>query len=85
MRFNNGGAYITAGLAGLGIISVTLAEANPRVQSGNLAEVLSDWTLGRMPISLIYPDSRHLSARVRVFADWAEALMATAPLWMLTS
>ncbi|MDH4651713.1 LysR substrate-binding domain-containing protein [Pseudomonas sp. JS3066] len=83
MRFNNGGAYITAGLAGLGIVSVPLAEASPHLQTGKLVEVLSGWALGSMPISLVYPYSRHLSARVRVFADWAAALMASDPLWKL--
>ena len=81
MRFNHGDAYMTAGLSGLGIISVPLAQANPHFQSGQLVHVLADWTLDAMPISLVYPYSRHLSARVRVFADWAAALMANDPHW----
>ncbi|MDQ0122111.1 DNA-binding transcriptional LysR family regulator [Pseudomonas lini] len=84
MRFNHGGAYMTAGLSGLGIISVPLAEANPYLQSGQLVKLLPDWTLSSMPISLVYPYSRHLSARVRVFADWAAALMENDPYWMLS-
>ncbi|VVQ18539.1 HTH-type transcriptional regulator PgrR [Pseudomonas fluorescens] len=85
MRFNHGGAYITAGLTGLGIVSVPRAEANPHLQSGKLVEILSDWTLPGMPISLVYPYSRHLSARVRVFVDWAAALMANDPDWKLSA
>ncbi|NWL78110.1 LysR family transcriptional regulator [Pseudomonas taiwanensis] len=83
MRFNHGGAYRTAGLAGLGIVSVPLAEASAHLQAGRLVEVLPGWALGSMPISLVYPYSRHLSARVRAFADWAAALMANDPLWQL--
>ncbi|MCY1277350.1 HTH-type transcriptional regulator PgrR [compost metagenome] len=83
MRFNHGGAYLTAGLAGLGIVSVPLAEASPHFQAGALVEVLPGWSPGSMPISLVYPYARHLSARVRVFADWAAALMADDPLWTL--
>jgi DNA-binding transcriptional LysR family regulator len=83
MRFNNGGVYMTAGLAGLGIVSVPRAEASQYLQAGKLVEVLPNWALGCMPISLVYPYSRRLSARVRVFADWAAALMANDPLWTL--
>lgn len=83
MRFNHGDAYMTAGLSGLGFISVPLAQANPHLQSGKLIPVLPDWILGGMPISLVYPYSRHLSARVRVFADWAAALMANDPHWKI--
>jgi DNA-binding transcriptional LysR family regulator len=85
MRFNHGDAYMTAGLSGLGIISVPLAQANPHFQSGQLVPVLPDWILGGMPISLVYPYSRHLSARVRVFADWAAALMADDPNWKINA
>lgn len=82
MRFNNGGAYLTAGLAGLGIVSVPRAEASPHFQAGTLVEVLPGWELDSMPISLVYPQTRHLSARVRAFVEWGTALMASHPLWM---
>jgi DNA-binding transcriptional LysR family regulator len=81
MRFNNGSAYITAGLAGLGIVSVPRAEASPHLQAGRLIEVLPGWELDSMPINLVYPYTRHLSARVRAFAEWAAALMDSHPLW----
>lgn len=81
MRFNNGSAYITAGLAGLGIVSVPRAEASPHLQAGRLVEVLPGWALDSMPISLVYPYTRHLSAKVRAFAEWAAALMDSHPLW----
>ncbi|MGF6691747.1 LysR family transcriptional regulator for bpeEF and oprC [Metapseudomonas resinovorans] len=83
MRFNNGGAYISAGLAGLGIVSVPRAEASPHFQSGTLVEVLPGWEMDGMPISLVYPPTRHLSARVRAFAEWGAALMANDPLWTM--
>jgi DNA-binding transcriptional LysR family regulator len=43
--------------------------------------VLAGWELRSMPISLVYPYTRHLSARVRAFAEWGTALMASDPLW----
>ncbi|MBM7060600.1 LysR family transcriptional regulator [Pseudomonas sp. UL073] len=81
MRFNSGGAYIAAAEAGLGLVSVPRAEAAPQLASGALVEVLADWRLTSMPMSLVYPYSRHLSARVRAFVDWAAVVMRTHPLW----
>jgi len=81
MRFNSAAAYIAAGVAGLGILNIPRAEAAPHLRSGALVEVLPDWQLGSMPISLVYPYARRQSARVRAFTDWASALFANDPLW----
>ena len=81
MRFNSAAAYIAAGVAGLGILNIPRAEAAPHLRSGALAEVLPDWQLGSMPISLVYPYARRQSARVRAFTDWATALFVNDPLW----
>jgi DNA-binding transcriptional LysR family regulator len=81
MRFNSAAAYIASGVAGLGILNIPRAEAAPHLRSGALVEVLPDWQLGSMPISLVYPYARRLSARVRAFTDWASALFANDPLW----
>ncbi|MNG35429.1 LysR substrate binding domain protein [compost metagenome] len=70
-------------MAGLGIVSVPRAEASPHFQSGTLVEVLPGWEMDGMPISLVYPPTRHLSARVRAFAEWGAALMANDPLWTM--
>lgn len=83
MRFNHGGSYLTAALAGLGVVCVPRASAQPHLDAGALVELLPEWTPGSMPISLVYPQTRHLSPRVRAFADWAAALMAGDPLWRL--
>ena len=81
MRFTTAVAYIAAGVAGLGIVNIARAEAERHLRSGALVEVLPDWQLGGMPISLVYPYARRLSARVRAFTDWATALMAADPMW----
>lgn len=81
MRFNSGGAYIAAAEAGLGLVAVPTAEARPQLDTGRLVRVLPDWTPASMPMSLVYPYSRHLSARVRAFADWASTVLQNDPLW----
>jgi LysR family transcriptional regulator, regulator for bpeEF and oprC len=37
--------------------------------------VLGDWTGELLPISVMYPQSRQLSAKVRVFVDWVSELL----------
>ncbi|QRZ80134.1 LysR family transcriptional regulator, partial [Klebsiella quasipneumoniae] len=41
-----------------------------------LVEILPDFPAPRRPLSLLYPH-RHLSHKVRVFADWLQGLVAT--------
>lgn len=83
MRFNSGGAYIAAAEAGLGFVTVPRCEAEQPLAEGRLVEMLPEWQLESMTMSLVYPYSRHLSARVRAFADWASEVMADHPLWRL--
>lgn len=83
MYFNNGSATTAAALAGLGVAFLPTAEAVPHFRSGALVEVLPTWRMATMPISIVYPHTRHLSARVRAFTDWVTTLMASDPLWAL--
>ncbi|HEK1685232.1 TPA: LysR family transcriptional regulator [Pseudomonas putida] len=81
MYFNSGSATAAAVVAGLGVAFLPRAEAEVHIRSGQLVEVLSDWQMGTMPMSFVYPPTRALSARVRAFADWVTALMAEDPVW----
>lgn len=81
MSFNNADVYCNAALAGLGIIAMPKASVEPYMVRGELAEVLSDWQAGSMPISIVYPYSRQRSARVKAFVEWVETLFAENPLW----
>mgnify|MGYP002128961079 CR=1 FL=1 len=83
MRFNSGGAYIAAAEAGLGFVGVPTVEARQPLAEGRLVEILPQWRLESMPMSVVYPYSRRLSARVRGFVDWAGEVMANDPLWQL--
>lgn len=84
MYFNNGSATAAAAVAGLGVAFLPTAEAVPHFNTGALVRVLPDWEMASMPISIVYPYTRHLSARVRAFTDWVTTLMARDPLWSLT-
>lgn len=83
MYFNNGSATAAAAVAGLGVAFLPTAEAVPHFNTGALVQVLPEWHMASMPISIVYPYTRHLSARVRAFTDWVTTLMAGDPLWSL--
>jgi len=42
--------------------------------------VLDDWPQPALPVYVVYPPNRHLSAKVRAFVDWAAELFAQNPL-----
>ena len=53
--------------------------AGRHVDSGALVRVLDDWQAPAVPIYIVYPANRHLSARVRVFVDWMLELFRNSP------
>jgi DNA-binding transcriptional LysR family regulator len=63
-------AYTAAALAGLGLVQVPRYRIAEQLACGQLVEVLADMPPPTIPISVLYPQARQLSARVRVFADW---------------
>jgi len=73
---NDSNAYLAAGLAGLGIIQLPAFMAEPQLASGDLVRVLQDWACDSIPVYVVYPPNRHLSATIRVFADWMAELFS---------
>ena len=67
---NESSAMAAAGLAGLGIIRSNAVVAGPYLASGRLRVVLPEWDAGALPLFLVYPPNRHVSAKLRVFIDW---------------
>jgi DNA-binding transcriptional LysR family regulator len=52
----------------------TLAPSSP--STAHLSEVLAAWEPPPLPVSVVYPPNRHLSAKLRAFADWAVEVFA---------
>jgi LysR family transcriptional regulator for bpeEF and oprC len=77
---NDADAYVTCGLEGFGLIQPPLFMVLPHLRSGQLVEVLPDLKPLPMPISAVYPHSRHLSSKVRVFVDWIAEIFDRCPL-----
>jgi LysR family transcriptional regulator for bpeEF and oprC len=80
LAVNDHDAYIAAGLMSFGIVKVANYVARPYLESGQLTQVLTDWTAEQFPISVMYPQSRHLSAKVRIFVDWVSELIRQDPI-----
>ncbi|MFT4065774.1 LysR family transcriptional regulator [Paraburkholderia sp.] len=77
---NDADAYVTCGLEGFGLIQPARFMVLPHLRSGQLVEVLPELKPLPMPISAVYPHSRHLSPKVRVFVDWIAELFDRCPL-----
>jgi LysR family transcriptional regulator for bpeEF and oprC len=48
----------------------------PHLESGALRQVLADWAVPSLPLHVVYPPNRHLSAKLRIFVDWVAGLFA---------
>jgi len=80
LAMNDSDAYVVAGLMSFGIVKVANYIVQPYLDSGQLMQVLTDWTAEQFPIQVIYPQSRHLSAKVRIFVDWVSELIQRDPI-----
>lgn len=69
-------ALFGGALAGLGLIQVPRYHLLPYFADGTLVEVLPAHPPTPTPVSLLYPHSRQLSPRVRVFIDWVARTFA---------
>jgi LysR family transcriptional regulator for bpeEF and oprC len=80
MAVNDWSAHLALALQGVGLIQTARFVALPHLQSGELIEVLPQWRPTVLPVSLLYPQSRQLSPKVRVFSDWVAELFMRCPL-----
>lgn len=70
IALNDGDAYLAAGLSGLGLMQAPTMLVGTQITSGELVPVLGDWHIPSLPLYVMYPQNRHLSAKVRIFVDW---------------
>ncbi len=61
---------LAAARHGLGLVQVPRYHLEADFAAGTLVEVLPAFPPSPSPVSLLYPHSRQLSPRVRVFVDW---------------
>jgi DNA-binding transcriptional LysR family regulator len=74
--FNDGNAYVAAGVAGLGVIQAPLFMVQQHFADGSLRPILKEWTGEAMPLHVVYPPNRHLSTKLRILVDWIVEIFA---------
>ncbi|MFW5330175.1 LysR family transcriptional regulator [Hydrogenophaga sp. ZJX-1] len=79
LSVNESNALTAAVLAGLGVAQIATLTALPLIERGELVQVLSDWTGPVIPLYVVYPPNRHLSAKVRAFVEWVAELFSQHP------
>ncbi len=80
---DDGNAYLAAGLAGLGVLWLPEYMASAPLQRGQLVQLFAEWQIEPMPLYLAYPQSPHVSHKLRAFIDWIVDLIARQPVGFL--
>lgn len=69
--------YTGSAVAGLGLVQVPCYRVQNEIKEGRLKLVLANFPPPPMPVSVLYPQSRQLSSRVRVFVQWISQIFST--------
>ncbi|HEX2889973.1 LysR family transcriptional regulator [Vineibacter terrae] len=80
---NNAEVLRDAAIAGRGIALLPTFIAGADLQTGRLTTILADYKVPELSIYVLYPPTRHLSAKVRVFIDFLVERFAGRPYWDL--
>ncbi len=68
---NDADTHVAAVVAGLGVAQLPLTpHVHELFLAKRLERILPDYDAGSLPLYILYPRNRHLSARTRVFVDW---------------
>ena len=82
LRINDGEAVRDAATAGLGVALMATWCAADELRSGKLIPILADYQLvSTQTLWALYPSSRELAPKVRVFVDWLVARFGPKPYW----
>lgn len=78
ISLNGAESLVGACKLGLGIIQAPRYHLESDLAEGRLVELLAAYCPASTPVSLLYPQNRQLSPRVRVFIDWVSRLFRSA-------
>jgi len=78
---NNGDALQAAARAGLGLAQLPTFIVGPDLRAGLLRPVLQRFEARRLSVWAIYPHTRHVSPKVRVFVEFLAARFGPKPYW----
>ena len=72
---------VAAAAAGIGIAQVSDVLAMPELRSGALQPLLLEWATPGPPLTVVYPSSRYLTAKVKAFTDFVAEVFPAPGLW----
>ena len=78
---NNGEGLYQAVLEGIGLSMQSTWNVSEELRRGELREVLKDYTAPDVSIQAVYPPTRHVSPKVRVFIDALIERIGPEPYW----
>lgn len=71
LSVNESNAYIAVALSGIAMIQTPRLPVQSYLDSGQLVSLLDAWQPPREKLFIVYPSSHHLTAKLRVFIEWA--------------
>ncbi|MDQ1183056.1 LysR family transcriptional regulator [Agrobacterium larrymoorei] len=80
---NDARTYQHAVVAGMGVGQLVPFSIRDEIKEGKLVRVLPEWKSEPMPIYIVYPQTRHVTNKVRVFVDWVAKLLNRSALGTL--
>jgi DNA-binding transcriptional LysR family regulator len=80
---NNGEVLRDAAVKGRGIVLLPSFIVGADLQEGSLRSVLTDYPAPEIAVYAIYPPTRHLSVKVRMFIDFLIERFGSRPYWDL--
>ena len=81
MCVDNGDALRQAAIAGLGVVYLPTFLVADDVRAGRLVALLGEHTRRETGLYAVYPESRHLSPKVRAMLDWLVEELGPEPDW----
>ena len=81
MAANNGDFLREAAVAGQGLTVLPTFLVWKQIEKGELVSVMTDYTVPGLNAYAIYPQTRHLSQRVRALIDFLTDRFGGAPYW----
>ena len=82
MLANDTDVLYAAATAGVGVTLLPAFRCVDDLRARRLERVLPDWSAPATPVQVVYPSARHISPKVKSFADHLQARM-TPPPWEL--
>jgi LysR family transcriptional regulator for bpeEF and oprC len=76
MVVRDGVGLVDAGVGGCGVLRPYEVAARPYLRRGLLKALMPEWSGPRHPVCAVFSGSGHVPAKVRLFVDFAQGLMA---------